>query len=233
MSDDELKALAKEVALTMGYVDHLENEQAENVVTLITKALERVQQDAFNEGAQSQFNVHVSLAKKRILESQIEWPNGKEIRAVAEKERASDHCRASFIKGAKWVRDNVKLKPNEPILLNAHEQSYLKAVIRISELEKENAALAARLKELNEPVSEVEFFHCTHGLGNWADCPVCMATVEEKWRACEKKLKANEPVNDGRSVCAHNNPDPMLCKECKGKADEWTMDKRADQEAIF
>lgn len=186
MSDDELKALAKETVFKhINTVDSV-------LITLIFEALERVQQDAFNEGAQSQFNVHVSLAKKRLSKSQIEWPSEDECRAAAITEEGAN--RDDWSGCYYWLRDNVKVVPNEPI--------------SGPDLEKIAAEYSKRTAMGAEP-----FY--------------------QGWRACEKKLRANEPVNDGRSVCAHNNPDPMLCKECKGEVDEWTMDKRADQEAIF
>lgn len=191
---DELKALADQtfdrmsLFLREGNLAFLK----ENQTHFIMEALERVQQDAFNEGAQSQFNVHVSLAKKRLSKSQIEWPSEDECRAAAITEEGAN--RDDWSGCYYWLRDNVKVVPNEPI--------------SGPDLEKIAAEYSKRTAMGAEP-----FY--------------------QGWRACEKKLRANEPVNDGRSVCAHNNPDPMLCKECKGEVDEWTMDKRADQEAIF
>lgn len=97
---------------------------------------------------------------------------------------------------------------NEPILLNAHEQSYLKAVIRISELEKENAALSAQPKEPIEPVSVEEMIRLYN---LWADSELerlrkfpedaSLAQVGGAvgprawcagWRACEKKLRGDD-----------------------------------------
>lgn len=91
---------------------------------------------------------------------------------------------------------------NEPILLNAHEQSYLKAVIRISELEKENAALSAQPKEPIEPVSV--YGECLHVfveqmsgdilieiLGvSFDDGEVCLPATNEKYNGLKISLKS-------------------------------------------
>lgn len=42
-------------------------------------------------------------------------------------------------------------------------------------------AIEAALDEAEERGRQPEFFHCTHGLGNWADCNECMMIVNSKW----------------------------------------------------
>jgi len=50
LSHEELEKIAKAVALEMGYVEHPENDQQRNVVSLILKALRTVRDDAYALG---------------------------------------------------------------------------------------------------------------------------------------------------------------------------------------
>lgn len=54
------------------------------------------------------YEFYVNLITQAIRESAPKEITGKEIKEAAYEARSSDHCRASFIVGAKWAQKKLK-----------------------------------------------------------------------------------------------------------------------------